>query len=88
MSQMDLPAIRKEIIKLLLGYYQGEGVDELSIEEIDIHNDLGIDSIRFIGLIIELETAFGITIPDDLIRIELFKNVSSIIDIVSKCIMK
>ncbi len=43
-----------------------------------------MESIQFIGMIIELETLFNITIPDDLLQMKLFRNVSTITETVSK----
>ena len=45
-----------------------------SIETLNFVDDLGMDSITFISLIVEFETSFQITIPDDMLVIECFGN--------------
>ncbi|TNE73149.1 acyl carrier protein [bacterium] len=59
MSQ-DLEAKVKEVIVDKLG------VDESEVTlEANFTNDLGADSLDTVELIMELEKAFGITIPDE-----------------------
>ena len=41
-----------------------------------------MDSITFISIVVEIEDVFEITVSDDLLLIENFRNVDSIIQIV------
>ena len=47
-------------------------------KNIDFVDELGMDSITFITLIIEIEVSFDITIPDELLQIKYFKNLECI----------
>ena len=40
-------------------------VDKLGVEESEVTNDLGADSLDTVELIMELEKAFNISIPDE-----------------------
>ena len=40
-------------------------VDKLGVEESEVTNDLGADSLDTVELIMEFEKEFGISIPDD-----------------------
>lgn len=55
-----------------------------SIDCVDFINDLGMDSIMFITLVVEIETRFDITIPDHLLSMEHFNTIDAAVDIVSK----
>jgi acyl carrier protein len=59
MSQDIEKAVKEVIVDKL-------GVDESEVTlEANFTNDLGADSLDTVELIMELEKAFGITIPDD-----------------------
>ena len=45
-------------------------------------DDLGMDSITFISIIVEIEDMFGITIPDEMLLIENFRNVDEIVRLI------
>lgn len=52
------------------------------LEYADLIDDLGMDSITFISIIVEIEDMFGITIPDDKLLIENFRNVDEIVRLI------
>ena len=56
------------------------------IEYVDLIDDLGMDSMIFLSVIIELETTFDIIIPDDLLLMENFREIDTIVDIVKKSV--
>ena len=52
------------------------GVDEAEVKaEASFTNDLGADSLDTVELIMEFEKEFGISIPDDERKINLFTNI-------------
>lgn len=52
------------------------------LEYIDFIDDLGMDSITFISVVVEIENAFGITVPDNAMSMDNFRNVDAIIRII------
>lgn len=78
--------IKNELIKLVSELFQDKGIDPDLIEYVDLIDDLGMDSMLFLSVIIELETTFGIIIPDDLLLMENFREIDTIVDIVEKSV--
>jgi acyl carrier protein len=59
------------------------GVEESAItDSASFYDDLDVDSLDFCELIVDIEKAFDITIPDDMY--EKFKTVGSLVNYVSK----
>ena len=54
------------------------------LEYVDFADDLGMDSITFITLIVELEATFDITVPDDLLLMDNFKNMDDVVNVVAE----
>lgn len=79
---MNKNDIKEKLIEICVKIFQGQDVDTDLIEYVDFVDDLGIDSISFITLVVEVEEAFGIVIPDDLMLMENLKNVDQIIHII------
>lgn len=52
------------------------------LEYIDFIDDLGMDSITFISVVVEIENAFGITVPDNAMSMDNFRNIDAIIRII------
>lgn len=67
---------------MLAMLFPDSGVDKDVLEYTDLMDDLGMDSITFISIVVEIEDVFEITVSDDLLLIENFRNVDSIIQIV------
>lgn len=59
--------IKEKIISLCSEIFQNSGVDADILEYVDFSDDLGMDSITFITLIVEIEAVYDITVPDDLL---------------------
>lgn len=85
---MDNSKIKEKIIELLSNLFYDFDVDEDVIEYADLIDDLGMDSVNFISLIIELETEFNIQIPDDWLLVERFREFSLIFSAVKRLIEK
>ena len=78
--------IKNELIKLVSELFQDKGIDPDLIEYVDLIDDLGMDSMIFLSVIIELETTFDIIIPDDLLLMENFREIDTIVDLVEKSV--
>lgn len=78
MSAMNNLPIEDRIKKILAR----EVMVRLKPEEIDstasLIDDIGLDSIQVLELIVALEDEFGITLEDEDLSLELFKNVNSV----------
>lgn len=79
---MSREEIKEKLIALCAEIFQDSGVDTALLEYVDFEDDLGMDSLTFITLLVEVEAAFGITIPDDMLLMENFKNMGDVIQIV------
>lgn len=79
---MDKKEIKSKLIDMLAMLFPDSGVDKDVLEYTDLMDDLGMDSITFISIVVEIEDVFEITVPDDLLLMENFRNVDSIIQIV------
>lgn len=79
---MDKNEIKSKLIDMLAMLFPDSGVDKDVLEYTDLMDDLGMDSITFISIVVEIEDVFEITVSDDLLLIENFRNVDSIIQIV------
>ena len=53
---MDTVEIKNKIINVLNELFSEAGVDKDILEYVDLVDDLGMDSINFVSIIIELET--------------------------------
>lgn len=81
---MTTDKIKSEVIQLISELFKGKGFDTDIIEYADLVNDMGMDSITFISIVIELETKFDITVPDDMLLMDNFKKVDDVVKIVEQ----
>ena len=79
---MEKSEIKVNILEILGILFQNSGVDTDVLEYVDLIDDLGMDSVNFIALIIELEAEFDIQIPDDMLLLENFKCVDDIVSVI------
>ena len=70
--------IKEKIIGIMSGLFSDSGIDTDILEYVDLIDDLGMDSINFVSLIIELETTFDVQIPDEWLLMERFRTFSQI----------
>ena len=80
---MSREEIKEKLITLCAEIFENSGVDTDLLEYVDFEDNLGMDSLTFITLLVEIEAAFEITIPDDLLLMENFKNMGDVIPIVA-----
>ncbi len=85
---MTTEKIKLELLNLITVLFQNRGFDIGVIEEIDFIDDLGMDSITFISMVIEIEAHFGIEIPADYLLMERLKNVNQVINVIEEALLK
>lgn len=79
--------VKDKIIDILADLFSDAGVDREVLEYVDLVDDLGMDSISFISIIIELETAFNAQVPDEWLNIEKFRDYSAIYEAVEELLL-
>lgn len=81
---MNKESIKVELIDILSRLFYENRLDPTMIEYADLVDDLGIDSITFISMVVEIEERFGIEFPDDLLSLDNFRKINGIVDIVER----
>ena len=81
---MNRDEIKEKLIALCAEIFKDSNVDADLLEYVDFADDLGMDSIMFITLIVEIEAAFDITVPDDLLMMDNFENMDDVIKVVAE----
>lgn len=79
---MKRDEIKEKLIALCFDIFRNSEVKTDLIEYVDFSDDLGMDSIMFITLVVEIEASFAIIIPDDKLLMENFRNIRNVIGIV------
>ena len=85
---MTTETIKQEVIELISELFKDKGFDIDIIEYVDLIDDLGMDSITFIAIVVEVEAHFGIEVPDDMLLLEKFKCVDDIVSVVENELSK
>ena len=85
---MTTETIKQEVIELISELFKDKGFDIDIIEYVDLIDDLGMDSITFISIVVEIEAHFDIEVPDDMLLLENFKCVDDIVSIVKNELSK
>ncbi len=70
--------VREKLIELLIELFQNQSFDVGIIEHVDLIDDVGIDSLTFISLVVEIEAKFEINIADEKLLISNFRTVDDI----------
>lgn len=79
---MNSDEIKNKLIDMIQTLFPDSGVDKDILPYVDLIDDLGMDSITFISIVVEVEDLFGITVPDDMLLMENFKDIDGIIQII------
>lgn len=79
---MEINEIKNQLVELCSQIFQNSGVDKDLIEYVDFADDLGMDSITFVTLIVEIEECFNIIVPDVLLSMDNFKNISEVSELI------
>ena len=85
---MTTDEIKTEVINLISELFKDKGFDTDIIEYADLVDDMGMDSITFISIVVELEVKFDITVSDDMLLIDNFKKVDDIVAVVENELAK
>lgn len=85
---MTTEEIKTEVIDLISELFGDMGFDTDIIEYADLVDDMGMDSITFISIVVELEVKFDITVSDDMLLIDNFKKVDDIVAVVQNELAK
>lgn len=85
---MEKSEIKAKILEILSNLFQNTGIDTDVLEYVDLIDDLGMDSVNFISLIVELEAEFDIQIPDEWLLMDKFLECSSILSAVEELIVQ
>ncbi len=80
---MDRDEIKNKVINIISALFSDAGVDTDMLEYVDLVDDLGMESITFISIVVEIEDRFDIIVPDDKLLIENFRKVDDIVTIIS-----
>ena len=79
---MMTETIKQEVIELISELFKDKGFDNDILEYVDLIDDLGMDSITFISIVVEVEAHFGMEVPDDMLLMDNFKKVDNIVNII------
>lgn len=85
---MTTEIIKQEVIELISELFKDKGFDIDILEYVDLIDDLGMDSITFISIVVEIEAHFDIEVPDEMLMLENFKSVDNIVSIVENELSK
>lgn len=85
---MNIENIKVHIIDIIAKLFCDQGVDPEVLQFVDLIDDLGMDSITFISIVVEVESCFDITVPDDMLLLESFRCVDDIAILVEKEILQ
>ena len=77
---------RKKLVDLICKLFYENGFFINDRESIDFIDDLGMESMVFMSMIVEIENAFNVIIPDDFLIVENFKNIITVIETLEKII--
>ena len=76
---MENDNIKSKVIEMISNLFPNSGIDSDVLEYVDLIDDLGMDSVTFISMVVEIESIFEIIVPDDMLLMENFRNVDGIL---------
>lgn len=85
---MTADTIKQEVTELISKLFKDNGFDIDILEYVDLIDDLGMDSITFISIVVEIEAHFGIEVPDDRLLLKNFKCVDDIVSVIENELSK
>lgn len=85
---MTAEIIKQEVIELISELFKDKGFDIDILEHVDLIDDLGMDSITFISIVVEVEAHFNMEVPDDMLLLENFKCVDDIVSVIENELSK
>lgn len=85
---MTTELIKQEVVGLISEIFKDKGFDIDIIEHVDLIDDMGMDSITFISIVVEIEAHFNIEVPDDMLLLENFKCIDDIVSVIENELSK
>ena len=85
---MTTETIKQEVIELISELFKDKGFDIDIFEYVNLIDDMGMDSITFISIVVDVEANFGIEVPDDMLLFENFKCVDDIVSVIENELSK
>lgn len=85
---MTTETIKQDVIKIISDLFKDKGFDIDIVEYVDLIDDVGMDSITFISIVVEVEVRFNISIPDEMLLMECFRKVDDIVKVVEHELIK
>lgn len=79
---MKKSEIKEKLIEALVNLLPNTGIDRDMFECVDLIDDLGMDSITFISVVVEIERTFEIIVPDEMLVEDSFRNIDKILAII------
>ena len=79
---MEIEIIKPKIIEVISKIFIDDSFDIDIVDCVNLIDDLGMDSLIFISIVVEIESYFNIEIPNDMLLFENFKSVDAIVSIV------
>lgn len=83
---MNKKCVKKSIVDVISREFNIEEKDQKILDQIDLLDDLGMDSLSFVSIIIEIEATLDIVVPDEYMLIDNFRKLDSIVNIVQNVI--
>ena len=68
----------EKLTEILKQFFSNKTFDISNILFLDFIDDLGMDSLTFIDMVIEIENQFELVIPDECLTFENFRNIEKI----------
>jgi acyl carrier protein len=81
---MTAEGIKTEVVQLVSELFSNKGYDTDIIEYVDLIDDLGMDSITFISIVVEIEAKFSIIVPDNMLLMENFRKIEDIVNVIEQ----
>lgn len=79
-----IEGIKEKVIGIIAELFAQENVDRDLLEYVNLVDDLGMDSLTFISIVVEVESVFGIEVPDEVLLMEEWQTVEKIVGIIEK----
>lgn len=80
---MERSEIKEKLIGKLAELFADANIDTDLLEYVDLIDDMGMDSLTFISIVVEIEVMFEITVPDDALLMDSFRRVEDIVELVA-----
>ncbi len=83
---MNENTIRNNLQSIIKNMFSNIPLENDVLSSVDLIDDLGMDSITFISLLVELECTFSISIPSELLYVDYYRTIEDIVSIILELI--